>query len=179
MTAAVGGPSRPQQQRPGIHPEVSRAVQLLGELAGGTGAALAETDNADYGAAVVRLGARRLRLRVGRVTPTKVGLFVAVWRRSPTGSTEPFPADDTDLLVIIAGEGSHAGLFLFPRSALARHGIGSVAGAGGKRGFRVYPPWSPTGNAQAVRTQAWQGAYFLNTGEGVDLDRMRALTARR
>ena len=162
-----------------IHPEVSGAVALLGSLGGHPEPASAEVDNeidnADYGAAVARIGSLRLRFRVARVTPRKVGLFVAVWRRSPTGSTEPFPADDADHLVILTREGQHTGQFVFPRSALQRHGIVSVAEHGGKRGFRVYPPWSRTDNAQAIRTQAWQGAFFLDTGNGVDLERLREL----
>jgi hypothetical protein len=162
-----------------IHPDVSGAVALFQSLGGhpetpATDIA-AEVDNADYGAAVASIGAQRLRLRVGRVTPRKVGLFVAVWRRSSAGPTEPFPADDVDHLVILTRERQHTGQFVFPRSALRRHGIVSVAEQGGKRGFRVYPPWSRTDNAQATRTQAWQGAFFLDTTDGIDLGRLREL----
>lgn len=158
-----------------IHPDVSEAVALFGSLGGRAEPAAAEIDNADYGAAVSRIGSRRVRYRVGRVTPHKVGLFVAVWRRSPTGSTEPFPVDDVDHLVILTREGQQSGQFVFPRSALQRHGIVSVAEHGGKRGFRVYPPWSRTDNAQAIRTQVWQGPFFLDTSDGVDLERLREL----
>lgn len=157
------------------HPDVAQAIRLFALLGDGAQPAVAEADNGEYGAALTRVGAQTVRLRVGKLTPTKVGLFVAVWRRSTAGPTEPFPADDVDLLVIITREGSHAGAFVFPRSALERHGITSVAGIGGKRGFRVYPPWSATDNGQAVRTQKWQGAYFIDTGGGVDLDRLRVL----
>ena len=166
-----------------IHPDVCRAMGRFESLGGTPEPAAAEidaevdaeVDNVEYGAAVARIGSRRLRLRVAKVTPTKVGLFVAVWRRSATGSTEPFPHDDVDHLVIITTEGRRSGLFVFPRPALTRHGIVSVAGRGGKRGFRVYPPWSATANAQAISTQAWQGEFFLDTDDGVDLDRMRTL----
>ena len=159
-----------------IHPDVSRIWGQLESLGGAAEPAAAEMDNGDYGAAVCRVGSQHLRFRVARVTPSKVGLFVAVWRRSPTGATEPFPHDDVDHLVIVTTEGRHTGQFVFPRSALQRHGITSLAGRGGKRGFRVYPPWSHTDNAQAIRTQAWQGEFFVDTaGRGIDLDRLRAL----
>ena len=164
-----------------IHPDVAEAVTLLGSL-GGAAAEIEidrEIDNADYGAAVTRIGLGRLRFRVGRVTPKKVGLFVAVWRRSPSGPTEPFPADDVDHLIILTRDGPLTGLFMFPRSALESHGIVSVAQKGGKRGFRVYPPWAQTENPQAIRTQAWQGAFFLDTSDGVDLDRLRELLGPR
>lgn len=110
--------------------------------------------------------AERIRFRVGKLTPpTKVGLFVAVWRRAQNGSTEPFPAEDgIGLLVVTVREGSNMGHFAFPTSALVQHGIVSAKGVGGKRGFRVYPPWSEVSNRQAIRTQQWQCDYFsLNT----------------
>lgn len=54
-------------------------------------------------------------------------------------------------------------------------------GAGGKRGFRVYPPWVTTTNGQAARTQTWQLDHFLyvpEDGTPVDLPRARGLYAR-
>ena len=53
------------------------------------------------------------------------------------------------------------GHFAFPTSALVKHGIVSVKGSGGKRGFRVYPPWSEVSNRQAIKTQHWQCSYFI------------------
>ncbi|WP_342778286.1 MepB family protein [Streptomyces botrytidirepellens] len=67
-----------------------------------------------------------------------------------------------------------------PRDVLCEHGIVSRGGSGGKRGFRVYPPWVTTTNRQASRTQAWQTKYFLDfTGDGsVDMARARVLYSR-
>lgn len=110
---------------------------------------------------IARCGPELIRVRVGKLTPTKVGLFVAVWRRAADGSTEPFPADDAvGTLVVTAREGDQSGHFAFPASALVEHGIVSVDGVGGKRGFRVYPPWSATANRQAKLTQQWQCGFF-------------------
>ena len=120
-----------------------------------------EPDNAAYGAVICRAEEGAVRLRVGKATPTKVGLFVTVWERAPDGPTRPFPNDDgVDLLVVVVREGERAGRFAFPKTALVEHGIVSVDGVGGKRGFRVYPPWSQTSNPQARGTQAWQGRFF-------------------
>jgi hypothetical protein len=144
-----------------VHPDVAEALRALSQSSGSPSAPVPEADNHEYGAVVVDLGQELVRFRVGKLTPTKVGLFVAVWQRAQDGSTEPFPAEDAvDLLVITAREGSRAGYFAFPKPALAKHGIVSVNGVGGKRGFRVYPPWSEVSNQQAARTQLWQCKYF-------------------
>ena len=120
-----------------------------------------EPDNAAYGAVVCRAAVGAVRFRVGKTTPTKVGFFVTVWERADDGSTRPVPSDDgVDLLVVVVREGEHVGRFAFSKTALVEHGVVSVDGVGGKRGFRVYPPWSQTSNPQARRTQAWQGRFF-------------------
>lgn len=156
-----------------MHPDVAEARNLISALGLHISAAVPEVDNAEYGAVVSNVGGGSVRFRVGKQTPTKVGLFVSVWRRAEDGSTEPFAAEDgVDLLVITARTGPRIGQFVFPTSALVEHGIVSVAGRGGKRGFRVYPPWSQAANAQARRSQKWQCDYFL------DLERMDSPTAR-
>lgn len=134
-----------------------------------------EVDNAEYGAAISGVGPATVRFRVGKLTPTKVGLFVTVWQRAADGSTAPFPAEDAvDVLVVSAREGSRFGVFAFPKAALVANGIVSVGGAGGKRGFRVYPPWSATENPQAKRSQRWQCAYFLEIEAGPAFTEQRA-----
>lgn len=162
----------------GVHPDVAEARHLLGCLGFEFSAAVPEADNAEYGAFVSRVGRGSVRFRVGKLTPAKVGLFVTVWKRAPDGSTEPLTADDgIDLLVITAREGQRFGQFVFPEAALVEHGIVSVAGRGGKRGFRVYPPWSATQNSRAMRSQKWQCEYFLDLADArkVDLQKARGL----
>ncbi|WP_067844106.1 MepB family protein [Nocardia lijiangensis] len=161
-----------------MHPDVAEARLLFSHLGLEISAAVPETENAEYGAFVSSVGRGSVRFRVGKLTPTKVGLFVTVWKRAADGSTEPLAAEDSiDLLVITAREGRHFGQFVFPKAALVEHGIVSVAGRGGKRGFRVYPPWSATQNRQAMRSQKWQCDYFLelDDGEKVDLQRAQRL----
>ncbi|MGR0160531.1 MepB family protein [Paenarthrobacter nitroguajacolicus] len=148
------------------HPDVTEALQALSRASGSPSIPVPEADNHEYGAAVANLGHELIRFRVGKPTPRKVGLFVAVWRRAQDGSTEPFPAEDgTQLLVITVREGTQSGFFAFPKSALVLHGIVSVGGTGGKRGFRVYPPWSATTSKQAKLTQHWQCEYFSQPPE--------------
>src|SRR4051812_4197804 len=93
-----------------IHPDVVEAQRLIKLLGRECSQPTPEADNAEYGAAIAISGRAWIRFRVGKLTPTKVGLFVAVWRRSPDGGTEPFAADhpsadDADTLVISVREG--------------------------------------------------------------------------
>ncbi|MFC9789673.1 MepB family protein [Rhodococcus sp. NPDC127528] len=159
----------------GVHPDVAEARRLIRSLGSELSAAVPESGNAEYAAFVSRVGRRSVRFRASKLTPAKVGAFVATWRRADDGSTEPFASEGgADLLVITVREEPHFGLFAFPRAALIRHGIVSVDGRGGKRGFRVYPPWSETGNRQAQRTQEWQCHYFLGLDDGNRVDMRRA-----
>jgi hypothetical protein len=134
-----------------------------------------ESANAEYGAFLLCVGDRHVRSRVARVTPTKSGLFVAVWRRAPDRSTQPHDSEEgIEVLAISVREGEHFGLFVFPRDALIVHGIVSVAGVGGKRGFRLYPPWSAVESRQARQTQQWQVEYYIGLDGGGTANRTLA-----
>lgn len=156
-----------------LHPDVVGSRRLFEQAGLAIGTVLPEADNAEYGAAVATIGSAAVRYRVGKLTPKKPGAFVAVWRRAPTGSTEPFPDDDgIDVLAIVVRDGSEFGQFLFPTGVLREQGIVSVSGRGGKRGFRVYPTWVDAPNAQARRTQRWQSEHFHRL-DAPDFDELR------
>ncbi|WP_254708152.1 MepB family protein [Streptomyces lunaelactis] len=134
-----------------------------------------EAESAEYGAYVFTLDGLSVRFRVARTTPTKVGQFVTVWKRSTAGPIEPFDAEDpVDLFVISTRDGQRFGQFVFPRDVLCERGIVSRNGSGGKRGFRVYPPWVTTTNRQARTTQTWQLNHFLQLPEDGPIDTARA-----
>jgi hypothetical protein len=139
-----------------------------------------DAENAEYGAVSFFLDGRRVKYRAAKVTPTKNGLFAVAWKRAGDGSTVPFSGDDPfDLLAVSTREGSRFGQFVFPRPALIEHDIVSSEGRGGKRGFRVYPPWVTVESRQAGRTQAWQAEYFLAIdGADLDFERARLLCCR-
>ncbi|MEU1824463.1 MepB family protein [Streptomyces abikoensis] len=138
-----------------------------------------EPESAEYAACAFTLDDRSVRFRVGKTTPTKVGQFVTVWQRSEAGPIRPFDAaDGVDLFVISSRDDEGFGQFVFPRDVLCERGIVSRDGSGGKRGFRVYPPWVTTTSRQARATQAWQVDHFLDLGRRdgtVGLTRARAL----
>lgn len=161
------------------HPDLVSLLELLSDAGAQQSVLALEPENAEYGAAVSRVDESSVRWRVGKLTPTKVGMFVSSWRRTAFGSTEPFSVEGhTDFLIIAVREGAEFGAFVFPRPVLVRQGILSIGGGGGKRGFRVYPPWSRVMNAQAKRSQGWQCNYFVTcASEGASgaalLDRLR------
>ncbi|MFD9307769.1 MepB family protein [Streptomyces sp. NPDC060048] len=136
-----------------------------------------EAESADYAAHAFTLDGLSVRFRAARTTPTKAGQFVTVWKRSAAGPIQPFDAADAvDLFVISCREDQHFGQFVFPREALRRHGVVSADGIGGKRAFRVYPPWVTTTNRQAAGAQAWQLDHFLYLHGGQPFDPARART---
>ncbi|MFF7731393.1 MepB family protein [Streptomyces sp. NPDC007984] len=123
---------------------------------------VAETESAEYVAHTFTVNGLAVRFRVAKTTPTKAGQFVTVWKRSPGGPIQPFDAADAvDLFVISSRDDQHLGQFVFSMDALRRHGVVSEGGSGGKRAFRVYPPWVTTTSRQARTTQSWQADHFL------------------
>lgn len=138
------------------------ALEHYAETVGLTVAAVVpEEQNSDYESGCAKLEGTWWRVRTARITPTKPGAFVAVWERTPEGSTAPFSGDDTcaGLLVFVSDEGFF-GLFQFPTADLIKLGIYSSQRSTGKRGFRLYPPWSTSLNPQATRTQRKQTPFF-------------------
>lgn len=117
--------------------------------------------NSDYESGVARVGTEQWRLRTARITPTKPGAFVAVWKRGESGSTRPFTADESmSGLLVFVEELERFGVFQFTAAHLISLGYVSSDLYPGKRGFRVYPAWCTDLNSQASRTQRAQGAAF-------------------
>ncbi|GAA0274914.1 hypothetical protein GCM10010302_10680 [Streptomyces polychromogenes] len=134
-----------------------------------------EAESAAYAAHAFTLDGLAIRFRAAKTTPTKVGQFVTVWKRSPGGPIQPFDAaDPVDLVVVSTRDHQHFGQFVLPMDALCRHGVASTDGSGGKRAFRVYPPWVTTTNRQAGTAQAWQLDYFLHLPHDRPIDSARA-----
>ncbi|GGQ22650.1 hypothetical protein GCM10010215_54160 [Streptomyces virginiae] len=166
-------------REPGIPGDLLRAKALAYDPAGLTcSPPVPEAESADYGACGFTVDGLAVRFRVARTTPTKAGQFVTVWKRSAGGPIQPYDAaDPVDLFVISTCEGERFGQFVFPRDVLRERGVVSTEGAGGKRAFRVYPPWVATTGRQPRSTQTWQVEHFLplSGDEPVDLARVHAL----
>ncbi len=120
------------------------------------------SESAAYGACSFELGGKTIQHRVSKITPTKTGQCVKIWKRNKSGITVPFDIlDDIDFVIVTSKCGDNFGQFLFPKSILADKGIITKNGKEGKRGIRVYPHWDNTTSKQAEKTQSWQTKYFL------------------
>jgi hypothetical protein len=136
------------------------------------------SESVEYGACSFELNGQRVEHRTSKITPTKAGQFVTIWKRNRNGVTEPFDlSDNIDFVVITSKSGDKIGQFIFPKSVLVDKGIISQNGKGGKRGIRVYPSWVLTTSRQAEKTQSWQTKYFvtIESDGSTDLDLIKKL----
>lgn len=130
-----------------------------------------EESSKEYAACSFSLEKRNIKFRSAKITPTKTGQFVSVWKRNHQGITCPFDASDAiDSVLISCQEKDNVGLFIFPKAVLLDKGILSTAQKEGKRGIRVYPPWDIATNNQAKNTQKWQSNYFITLQGNSHLD---------
>ena len=130
-----------------------------------------EAESEEYGASEFKMNHRNIKFRVAKITPTKIGQFVTIWKRIGNGPIQPFDMEDPfDLIVISVCTLEHFGQFVFPKVVLYEKGIVSKEGKGGKRAIRVYPPWDRTNNKQASNTQKWQLSYFFEIPSNAQAD---------
>ena len=139
-----------------------------------------EAESAEYGACRVGLDGYAIAFRVAKITPTKIGQFVTIWKR-PTPGGEIAPLDATDnvqFVVVSVPDATHQGQFIFNQKLLIAKGIMSCNGKGGKRAVRVYPPWTSPTAKDAIRTQQWQMQCFVphvQDGTAVSPEQVRKL----
>lgn len=141
-----------------------------------------EVESTEYGACTFRLNGMQVIHRSSKITPTKIGQFVTLWKRNAQRETTPFDmSDDFDFIVITAKRGLTIGQFVFSKTVLIEHGVISAKNKGGKRGFRIYPHWDKTTNKQAEKSQRWQLPFFFELKENdlTDLTFVKSLFAKR
>jgi hypothetical protein len=132
---------------------------------------IAEAESDDYAAYTFELNGLSVKYRIAKITPTKIGQFVTLWKRIGNGPIQPFDStDQIDLFVISTRDGDRFGQFIFPKSILQEKGIISTSHKEGKRAIRVYPPWDITISKQAQKTQLWQLIYFVEIAGGKPID---------
>ncbi len=137
-----------------------------------------EAESSDYQAYSVRVNDKSVRYRHAKITPTKVGQFVTIWKRVGKNPIQPYDSsDDIDLFIVTVKNEDHYGCFVFPKSTLVKYGVFSVNGKGGKRAIRVYPPWDIVESKLAEKTQSWQSAYFaeIPSDKVIDIQKFKSL----
>lgn len=121
-----------------------------------------EKESQEYYANIFELNKQKVKFRMAKITPTKTGHFVAIWKRNENGITEPHNVDDEfEFYLIGARQAERFGVFIFDKTVLSENRILTSKKGEGKRGIRVYPNWSETENKQAQKTQNWQTKYFV------------------
>ncbi|MCD6039996.1 MAG: MepB domain containing protein [Gammaproteobacteria bacterium] len=133
-----------------------------------------EKESAEYGACTFKLNNFSVRFGVSKITPTKIGQFVTLWKRIGNSPIQPYDISDPfDFFIISTRKDDYFGQFIFPKSVLCKQAVLSVGEEGGKRAIRVYPPWDIALNRQAQKTQKWQLEYFLEVSQDKEIDRAR------
>ena len=100
-------------------------------------------------------------VRAAKVTPTKAGLFVTLWKRDDSGITRPYSVEDgVDEFWVVTETPNGYGYFAFTAQSLVDSGVLASSAKPGKRGFRLYTPWDTGLNASATKAWAWQRKFF-------------------
>jgi hypothetical protein len=137
-----------------------------------------EKESQEYFAHNFELNKHKVKFRMAKITPTKTGQFVSIWKRNQKGITEPHHVDDEfEFYVIATRQAERFGVFIFNKTVLSENRILTSPKGKGKRGIRVYPNWSVTENKQAQKTQNWQTKYFVEIGNCnvIDLNKLKKL----
>ncbi|WP_299254924.1 MepB family protein [uncultured Cytophaga sp.] len=137
-----------------------------------------QEESTEYAACSFQLNAKKIEHRLSKITPTKIGQFVTIWKRNTEGITVPYSlSDGIDFIIITSRCKEQLGQFIFPIPILVEKGIVSSERKEGKRGIRVYPPWDKPTSKQALATQKWQQNYFvsIHTGDLIDIELVQLL----
>lgn len=139
-----------------------------------------ENESQEYSACRFLLNNKSICYREAKITPTKTGQFVTLWKRNQIGTIEPFDYSDAiDFVIISVRKDQNWGQFIFPKKTLLEKSIFSTQNKEGIRATRVYPPWDETTSKQAQKTQKWQLNYFylFTDLDKIDLNEIRKILA--
>jgi hypothetical protein len=137
-----------------------------------------DSESQDYGAGEFKLATKIIKQRTAKITPTKIGQFVTLWKRNSEGITQAHEElDKFDYFVINVQNKNLFGQFVFSKEVLISNGIVQTKLKPGKRGIRVYPSWDKPTSKQALKTQAWQLKYFLDLSGAskIDFEQVRSM----
>lgn len=129
----------------------------------------------EYSGFNFNLNEQNIKFRISKITPTKTGQFVTIWKRNEKGETAAFDlTDNVDFYLVASFKDNLSGIFIFPKHILLEKGILSDGKKTGKRGIRVYPTWDKAESKQAQKTQDWQTQYFLEFSKDQEKTLQRA-----
>lgn len=155
--------------------DISVEIQLYNTLGIAVTNIIPDKDSAEYNGCTFNLDNRKVIFRAGKITPTKNGQFVTLYKRIGNNPIAPFEStDEVDFVVIAVTTDTHSGHFIFPKTVLCKQKIVTDKGVEGKRAFRVYPVWDVPQSKQATITQKWQLNYFVEIKNGCYTDAEKA-----
>lgn len=160
-----------------IHPHLVLAQELVYEANDLICSSILEQEESkEYGAYTFKLNSKNIIFRVAKITSTKIGQFVTIWKRIKNGPILPYDiSDPVDLFVISVRNNEYFGQFIFTKEILLEQGVLSKNSIGGKRAIRLYPPWDVPNSKQAKNTQEWQLKYFVQIKPKVDNPKINKL----
>ena len=75
-----------------------------------------ESESAVYNAFDLKVNSSNVKFRISKITPTKNGQFVTVYKRIEDGTIAPFESTDKiDFVIISCKNGENHGYFIFPK----------------------------------------------------------------
>lgn len=76
-----------------------------------------ESESREYNALNFRLNDSFITFRSAKITPTKSGQFVTLWKRIESGLIAPYDsADSIGFCIVTARTNNYSGFFIFPKS---------------------------------------------------------------
>jgi hypothetical protein len=149
-----------------IHTELELINESIFQVCGiEFGNVKTELESQEYFAQTFDLNKQKVKFRIAKITPTKTGQFVTIWKRNENGITEPHNVEDEfEFYIIATRQEEKFGIFIFNKTILSENKILTNKNGEGKRGIRVYPNWNITENKQAQKTQNWQTKCFIEIG---------------
>lgn len=92
-----------------------------------------EPESKEYDAHQCIINNKKVLFRTAKITPTKEGQFVTLWKRSPQGPIIPYDrTDDFDIVIINSNENHKSGQFIFNKNVLLKNKVISNNNIGGK-----------------------------------------------
>ena len=149
-------------------------------------------ESANYNALSFSLNNNKIIYRKAKLTETRPGAFLTLWKRpkalsANTNKPIPYDVSELDYLFVDVEEGPlRRGIFIFPVALLVNKGIVRSDKSKGKTAFRVFPAWSrdrgvsgtQVFSESAKKTQQWQLPYFVQCHDSeIDADLLVGILA--
>jgi hypothetical protein len=121
-----------------------------------------QDNNAEYYACDFIINNKKICFRKGKITPTKLGHFISLWKTNNSINIPYDINDNYDKYIFYVEDKLKSGFFIFSKKELLENKILSdnKNKLKGKLGFRIYAPWYNVANKTAKLTQQMQVKYF-------------------